>query len=102
MARKSATQVCKNKPTKKVKPPSYPTLPERMTDDEELALALVLWKSLRCHELLTRTGQFPTDESMSMEDVASKLARRCGVTKQYYDLVFRLRLVLVSLKPMET
>jgi hypothetical protein len=79
-----------------------PPLPEPTTDAEEIALALILWKSLRCHGALGGAGGWvPTAESVKAGDRALELAKRVGVRDEYLRLMFGMKLLRVSIEPME-
>ncbi len=88
---------------------TYDPLPPDMTDRQEIALALVLWKSLRCHGALRITGGRegglnsgdPTYESVAAGDNAIRLAGVCGVKDEFFELLFALKLVKISLTKME-
>lgn len=87
------------------RPPAAAGLsPEIGTDPQEIALALVLWKSLRCHGAFVQNGNsasLPTDASVDLGEHAIRLAKQLGVKEEFFALLFELRLVKVTLVPME-
>lgn len=91
--------------SRRAAPASFKLLPPDMTDAQELALALVLWKSLRSHALLRAqpdgTAALPSDDSVDAAEKAIYLATKTGVKDEFLKLMFELRLVRISLTPME-
>lgn len=85
--------------SRKTKVPTL--LPPSMSDEDELALALVLWKSLRVHTAFGGPGNHPTAESEAHGETAIRLAKKIGVSEQFFAMLFRLNLVTVALKPIE-
>lgn len=91
------------------KEPVPVTLPP-LSDREEIALAILLWKSLRCHGALTdggtdgrggRVAGQPTYESVAHGNRAMRLAKLAGVQDEFFALLFSTRLVKVTYEVME-
>lgn len=91
--------------SKKRKPVSTHPVPltvsDPPTDKEELALAIVLWKSLRCHCALTAHTSYPTEESERLGEKSIDLAKLAGVKDEFFKLLFAMKLIKVTVKVME-
>lgn len=75
--------------------------PERLTDKEEIALALVLWKFWRSRP---KFGGHRAQITPDMEAVANKsleLAKLAGVKKEFFDLLFELPVIRVKCKELD-
>lgn len=102
---KSSASVGRRAPTRPREPkPAEPVALGELTGAEELALAIWLWKSLRCHGAFGghRGGEWvPSAESVRLGERAIEMARAAGVGAEFFALLFRLKLVKVVLAEME-
>lgn len=70
------------------------------SDEEEIALALLLWKFLRSHYVLSTSGtrSHATDESPFK---VLDLAKKCGVSREFFKLLMKFPVTKITIREYE-
>jgi len=77
------------------------TLVEPLTGKEELALAILLWRSLRATFNFSGNMDNAVGETLVVNEESEKLAVSAGVRKEYYELLVLLPVLDITVKNLD-
>lgn len=76
-----------------------------MTDKEELALAILLWRNLRSDNHIAKEVNAALPNRLRFTecatDLAIRFAKQCGVKDEFFRLLFELPVMTIEVKELE-